>query len=68
MANIPIRSRTCDFAHLPKIVQEFVEEKARICQPDSIHICDGSDEENKMLTQTLVEAGMIQKLESMQNW
>jgi phosphoenolpyruvate carboxykinase (GTP) len=49
-------------------VQEFVEEKARLCQPESIYICDGSEEENKMLTQTLVEAGMIQRLESMQNW
>lgn len=67
VAGIPITSTHCDFAHLPQMVQQFVEEKARICQPKEIYICDGSEEENRMLLARLVEAGQIQKLESMQN-
>ena len=68
MADIPVRSRgACDFSNLPKNVQEFVEEKARICQPDSIYLCDGSPEENTELLQTLRDAGMIQPLEEKKN-
>ncbi|KAF6025344.1 hypothetical protein EB796_016343 [Bugula neritina] len=42
----------------PKSAQ-FLEEKAAICQPDNVYICDGSDEENHSMIDTLLENGMI---------
>ena len=59
---------TCKMTKLPRSVQEFIEEKAKICEPDSIYICDGSEEEYQTLMKKLQESGMIQKLEKMKNW
>ena len=53
---------------LPKSVQDFVDEKAKICQPDSIYVCNGSEEEYQRLLKILQDSGMIQKLEHMKNW
>ena len=33
---------------LPQAVREFVESSAKLCRPDQVHICDGSEEENPM--------------------
>jgi len=35
----------------------WVDEMAKLCKPDNIHWCDGSEEENKKLIQQAVEAG-----------
>jgi len=40
-------------------VRTFVEEGIAMCQPDQVHICDGSEQENKMLIKSLLEAGTI---------
>lgn len=40
----------------------WVNEWAEICQPDAIHWCDGSDEENKMLLELAVKNGSAVKL------
>jgi len=40
----------------------WVNEWADICQPDKIHWCDGSDEENQMLLDMMVENGSSIKL------
>ena len=40
----------------------WVNEWADICQPDKIHWCDGSDEENQMLLNMMVENGSSIKL------
>ncbi len=64
----PIYKSQADLTHLPHTVQEFIEEKSKICQPDSIHVCDGTEEEYKWLLKTLQDAGWIQKLEHMNNW
>ena len=53
---------------LPKHLRDYIEDKAKICQPDSIHICDGSEAENQKLLKYLQEAGTITKLEKMKNW
>ena len=53
---------------LPKQLRDYIEEKAKICQPDQIHICDGSETEYQNLVKYLQEAGTIQKLEKMKNW
>ncbi len=53
---------------LPREVQKFVDEKAKICKPDSVYICDGSDDEYKWMLNGLLKAGCIQKLDHMENW
>ena len=53
---------------IPKNVQDYIEEKAKLCQPDQIHICDGSEEENKILLGLLERSGAIQRLRKMDNW
>src|ERR1700712_332098 len=40
----------------------WVEKMADLCQPDSIHWIDGSDQENEMLCQRLVDAGTFLRL------
>ena len=55
-------------ADLPKSVQEFVSEKAKLCQPDSVYVCDGSPEENTWLLSVLQKTNWIQKLDHMNNW
>lgn len=40
-----------------KKLLKWVEEMADLCQPDKIHWCDGSEEENKMLLDEAVESG-----------
>ncbi|NXI29671.1 PCKGC protein, partial [Sterrhoptilus dennistouni] len=63
---------------MPKVVQgdleslspearDFIETNAKLCQPDCIHICDGSEEENKKLLDIMVEQGMIKKLNKYEN-
>ena len=40
----------------------WVEKMAELCQPDAIHWCDGSKEENDSLSQLLVKKGTFIKL------
>ena len=40
----------------------WVQEMTDLCQPDSVHWCDGSDAENSALCQLLVEKGVFTKL------
>lgn len=40
----------------------WVNEWAQLCQPDAIHWCDGSGEENQMLLDLMVKSGMAVKL------
>lgn len=64
---------------MPKVVQgdleslspearDFIEINAKLCQPECIHICDGSEEENKKILDIMVEQGMIKKLNKYENW
>uniref|UniRef100_A0A0B7A286 phosphoenolpyruvate carboxykinase (GTP) n=1 Tax=Arion vulgaris TaxID=1028688 RepID=A0A0B7A286_9EUPU len=48
-------------------VRHYVEENARLCKPDNIHICDGSDKENEILMYILQRDGLIKKLPKYQN-
>ncbi|XP_017929445.1 phosphoenolpyruvate carboxykinase, cytosolic [GTP] isoform X2 [Manacus vitellinus] len=63
---------------MPKVVQgdleslspearDFIETNAKLCQPENIHICDGSEEENKKILDIMVEQGMIKKLSKYEN-
>ena len=49
-------------------VRSFVEEKAKQCQPKDIHICDGSEAENKLLLDLMQKQGMIEPLPKYDNW
>uniref|UniRef100_A0A8C5KCX9 Phosphoenolpyruvate carboxykinase, cytosolic [GTP] n=1 Tax=Jaculus jaculus TaxID=51337 RepID=A0A8C5KCX9_JACJA len=52
---------------LPQAVREFVETSAQLCQPEHIHICDGSEEENGRLLSRMEEEGIIRKLRKYDN-
>jgi phosphoenolpyruvate carboxykinase (GTP) len=43
-------------------LRQWVGEVARLTQPDRIHWCDGSDEENQLLIQLMLERGDLIKL------
>ncbi|XP_054945897.1 phosphoenolpyruvate carboxykinase, cytosolic [GTP] isoform X3 [Physeter macrocephalus] len=52
---------------LPQAVREFVESNAKLCRPDQIHICDGSEDENRQLLGHMEEAGVIKRLRKYDN-
>lgn len=45
-----------------KKLVSWVEEMAKMCQPDSVYWCDGSDDEYNKLTKLLVEKGTFKRL------
>lgn len=53
---------------LPQAVREFVESSTKLCQPEHIHICDGSEEENRRLLHQMEEEGTIRRLKKYDNW
>jgi phosphoenolpyruvate carboxykinase (GTP) len=52
---------------LPQNVKEFVLKNVTLCKPDSVYLCDGSDEENKLMIDLMVERGMLEKLPKYEN-
>ena len=53
---------------LSPAVKRFVEENARVCQPQKIYVCDGSDQENQALLERLQQDGRLTKLTKYENW
>ncbi len=49
-------------------IQSFVQEQAKLCKPDKIHVCDGSQEENKALLERLIKDGRLETLPKYDNW
>ena len=49
-------------------VRSYVEEKASICDPDNLYICDGTEVENEHMINTLLEDKMLQPLPKYDNW
>lgn len=43
-------------------LQSWIEEIARLCQPDKIHLCDGSEEEYDRIAAEMVRAGTLVSL------
>lgn len=43
-------------------MKEWIEEVVKLCEPDNVHICDGSDEEYETLANRLVKSGTFIKL------
>ncbi|XP_027737051.1 phosphoenolpyruvate carboxykinase, cytosolic [GTP] isoform X1 [Empidonax traillii] len=56
-----------DLESLPPEARDFIETNAKLCQPENIHICDGSEEENKKILDIMVEQGMVKKLRKYEN-
>ncbi|NXQ62129.1 PCKGC protein, partial [Anthoscopus minutus] len=56
-----------DLESLSQEARDFIETNAKLCQPECIHICDGSEEENKKILDIMVEQGMIKKLNKYEN-
>ncbi|XP_065175825.1 phosphoenolpyruvate carboxykinase, cytosolic [GTP]-like [Sycon ciliatum] len=53
-----------DFSLLNAAVSDFLEQYVRTCSPSRLHLCDGSDEENKKLCELMRESGMVRPLTS----
>ncbi|XP_067856824.1 phosphoenolpyruvate carboxykinase, cytosolic [GTP]-like [Heptranchias perlo] len=64
---LPLKVVQGDLKTLSSAVRDFVEESAKLCQPDIIHICDGSEEENRQILSLMEEQGMIKRLRKYQN-
>ncbi len=43
-------------------LQEWVQEVAALCEPDSIHLCDGSEGENQALIKKMIDSGTLLEL------
>lgn len=56
-----------DFNALPRKVQTFIAENVKLCCPNGIYLCDGSEEEAEEMTDKLVNRGMLTKLEKLDN-
>ncbi|CAG0920620.1 unnamed protein product, partial [Notodromas monacha] len=53
---------------LPQNVREYVLKNINLCKPDSVYLCDGSEDENQRLVDLMVERGMLEKLPKYENW
>jgi phosphoenolpyruvate carboxykinase (GTP) len=50
-------------------VKQFIQEKAALCQPDRIHVCDGSEAENVSLLQGMQKEGLALRVSGKyENW
>ncbi|XP_069099689.1 phosphoenolpyruvate carboxykinase, cytosolic [GTP]-like [Pleurodeles waltl] len=56
-----------DLNSLSPDVRAFVVGNAKVCQPESIHICDGSEEENERILVLMEESGMVKRLTKYEN-
>ena len=61
-------SRALGLEALSPNVRKFVEENAKLCEPNSVYVCDGSEEENSKLIDSLVKDGRLSKLTKYDNW
>ena len=57
-----------DVNKLPSKVQNYLEENVKLCQPDAVHICDGTEKENDLLMYILQKEGILKKLPKYDNW
>lgn len=64
--------RVCGVTHgdvgtLSPKLRAFVEEKAALCRPDAVHVCDGSEAEQTRLLELLEAAGTLRRLPKYHN-
>lgn len=49
-------------------IQEFIKQQVKICQPDKVYVCDGTEEERQAIMKQLEEDGRVVKLPKYDNW
>ncbi|CAL8088153.1 unnamed protein product [Calicophoron daubneyi] len=54
-------------AHLPPRVKAWIQDRASVCLPDHIYLCNGSAEENTHFLDELQKSGAIKKLSAYEN-
>ena len=64
----PLTTVGIDRSSLSQKIQQYIREQEDVCKPDSVHVCDGSEAENKALLDKLIADGRIHKLEKYDNW
>jgi len=52
---------------LPSKIREYVEEKIKLCKPTNFHVCDGSEQENQQILDSMEEAGIVRRLRKYKN-
>jgi phosphoenolpyruvate carboxykinase (GTP) len=52
---------------LPQNVREYVLKYVTLCKPDSLYLCDGSEEENQRFVDLMVDRNMLEKLPKYEN-
>ncbi|XP_040596559.1 phosphoenolpyruvate carboxykinase [GTP], mitochondrial [Mesocricetus auratus] len=62
-----LRVLSGDLGQLPAGVRDFVERSARLCRPEGVHICDGTEAENAATLALLEQQGLIRKLPKYKN-
>ncbi|XP_015268990.1 PREDICTED: phosphoenolpyruvate carboxykinase [GTP], mitochondrial [Gekko japonicus] len=56
-----------ELSKLSRSVQAFVEHGAQLCQPENVHICDGTEKENVKILNLLESEGVIKPLTKYEN-
>ncbi|ELT92619.1 hypothetical protein CAPTEDRAFT_160685 [Capitella teleta] len=64
--NVPVING--DFNKLSPKVANFIAENVAVCQPDNIHIVDGSAKESKEINELLVQTGIFTPLKNENCW
>ena len=49
-------------------VRAFVERSAALCQPEHVHVCDGSEAEAAALLHIMQQQGTLKRLPKYDNW
>ena len=49
-------------------IREFIDEQVKICKPEKVYVCDGTEEENKAFMKQLEDDGRAVKLSKYDNW
>lgn len=61
-------STSASLDRLAPSIRRYVEESARLCRPDRVHVCDGSEAESQALIDIQIAAGRLTKLSKLDNW
>jgi len=55
----PVKVVSGDWSSLPSIVKSWARTQIELCQPDALHIMDGSLDEDKKIKSQLVKSGVL---------
>lgn len=68
LSHVRAASTSLQLGDLAGPIREFVEEHVKLFQPAHVHVCDGSEEENKSMVKLLQDIGRLKKLDKYDNW